>query len=213
MKGLFIKDLKLLKKRGIFILVLIAGYMVFYLGTVSMELAVGFATLMISVFSLTTFTYDEYENGMPFLFTLPIRRIDYVREKYMLGFLMATVTWIVAVTECFLFDSFIWTDRAGDFGDRLTVCVVYLVAVYFIIALYIALKLRFVERSLIVITIVSTMIFVFWTVVFIEFEYGVSFLELGFNWNFVGIAAVIVLFTLTVILYWWSVRIMEMREL
>lgn len=213
MKGLFIKDLKLLKKRGIFILVLIAGYMVFYLGTVSMELAVGFATLMISVFSLTTFTYDEYENGMPFLFTLPIRRIDYVREKYILGFLMATVTWIIAGTECFLFDSFIWTDHARDFWDKLAVCAVYLVAVYFIIALYIALKLRFVERSLIVITIVSTIIFVFWTVVFIEFEYGVSFLELGFNWNFVGIAAVIVLFTLTVILYWWSVRIMEMREL
>lgn len=72
MKGLLIKDFNLLKKRGIFFLVFIAGYAVYQLGTFNSEAAVGFATLMIGVFSLTTINYDEYENGMLFLFTLNV---------------------------------------------------------------------------------------------------------------------------------------------
>ena len=178
MKGLLIKDFNLLKKRGIFLLVFIVGYTVYQLGTFNMEWAVGFGTLMIAMFSLTTITYDEYENGMPFLLTLPIRRNDY----------------------------------GGDFGVNLVICAAYLVFVYFLISLQIPLKLKFAERSGIVTTIVVVIIGVFCSIVYIEFEYGVNFLELGLDWNVVAAGAIVVLLALMLVFYRWAVRIMEKRE-
>ena len=45
--------------------------------------------------SLSTYSYDEFENGTAYLFTLPIRRRDYVRAKYLLGILFMMVPTIV----------------------------------------------------------------------------------------------------------------------
>lgn len=95
MKGLLIKDIKLIKTRGIFILFVVAAYAVLQLGAGNSEMSVGLTTLILSIFSITSITYDEYDNGMPFLFTLPITRREYVREKYVFGFALATITWVV----------------------------------------------------------------------------------------------------------------------
>ncbi|MDE7206826.1 MAG: ABC-2 transporter permease [Lachnospiraceae bacterium] len=212
MKGLLIKDFNLLKKRGIFFLVFIVGYTVYQLGTFNSEAAVGFATLMIAVFSLTTITYDEYENGMPFLFTLPFRRVDYVREKYVFGFLSATITWIIMGAACFLFDILIWKEDSGEFLRKLVFCVSYLIVVYFIVSLQIALKLKFAERSGTVMMIFAAIIGVFGSIAYIQLEYGERFVILSLNWNIVVPVAVAVLFALMFGLYRWSVGIMEKRE-
>ena len=212
MKGLLIKDFNLLKKRGIFFLVFIAGYAVYQLGTFNSEAAVGFATLMIGVFSLTTINYDEYENGMLFLFTLPFRRIDYVREKYIFGFLSATITWIIMGAACFLFDILIWKEDSGDSWRKLVFCVSYLIVVYFIVSLQIALKLKFAERSGTVMMIFAAIIGAFGSIAYIQLEFGERFVILSLNWNIVVPVAALVLFALMFGLYRWSVRIMEKRE-
>ena len=212
MKGLLIKDFNLLKTRGIFFLIFIVGYAVFQIGTFNGEWAVGFSTLMIAVFSLTTITYDEYENGMPFLFTLPIQRIDYVREKYVFGFLITTVTWVIMGMACFFFDTLIWSNDSGNFLDKLAFCVAYLIGVYFIISLQIALHLKFAERSGVVMMIVGAFIGVFCSIAYIEFEYGVSFMELNLSWSTVAVVGLIVMIALMFVFYRWSVRIMEKRE-
>ena len=212
MKGLLIKDFNLLKKRGIFFLVFIAGYAVYQLGTFNSEAAVGFATLMIGVFSLTTINYDEYENGMLFLFTLPFRRIDYVREKYIFGFLCATITWIIMGAACFLFDILIWKEDSGDSWRKLVFCVSYLIVVYFIVSLQIALKLKFAERSGTVMMIFAAIIGAFGSIAYMQLEFGERFVILSLNWNIVVPVAALVLFALMFGLYRWSVRIMEKRE-
>mgnify|MGYP002234333676 CR=1 FL=1 len=48
----------------------------------------GFLPFVISLFSLSTISYDEFDNGNAFLFSLPISRKDYVKEKYLLSFLL-----------------------------------------------------------------------------------------------------------------------------
>ncbi len=213
MKGLLIKDFNLLKKRGSILLVCILVFTVYQLGEFNSEAAVGFATLMVGIFSLTTITYDEYENGMPFLFTLPIRKVDYVREKYIFGFLIATVTWIIMEAACIFFDALVWTENNGNFEDKLAFCVGYLALVYFLISIQIPLKLKFAERSGIVMMVVAVIISIFCAIVLIEFEYGVSFMESGLSWGVVAAVAAVVLFALMFVFYRWSVRIMETREL
>lgn len=210
MKGLLIKDFNLLKNRGVFLLVVVAAYAVFQLSTLNSETAVGFSTLMIAVFSLTTIVYDEYENGMPFLFTLPIRRIDYVREKYVFSFLITTGAWLIMGTVCFLFDAFISAGGNRNFLDQLVFCVAYLIAVYFMISLQIALKLKFAERSSVVLIGVAAAIGVFVSLVYVEF--GESLSQYDLNWTVIAVIAVVVLFALMFGFYRWSVRIMEKRE-
>ena len=62
MKGLLIKDIKLIKTRGIFILFVVAAYAVLQLGAGNSEMSVGLTTLILSIFSITSITYDEYDN-------------------------------------------------------------------------------------------------------------------------------------------------------
>lgn len=59
--------------------------------------AMGYATSLISVFSVSTIGYDEYDNGMLYLFTLPISRKLYVKEKYVYAILVTVVALIAAI--------------------------------------------------------------------------------------------------------------------
>ena len=42
---------------------------------------VGYTVMLCGVLGISTISYDQAENGMPFLFTLPIDRQGYVREN------------------------------------------------------------------------------------------------------------------------------------
>ena len=90
MKGLLIKDCRLMMGQKSF-LGLSALMGVLYLGIYSNPtFAIMFVTIMCSIFSVSTLNYDEHENGMAYLFTLPIRKKDYVLEKYVF-YIMSTV--------------------------------------------------------------------------------------------------------------------------
>ena len=52
---------------------------------------------MAAVMALNTIASDDMDNGMPYIFTFPISRKEYVKEKYLLGAGMVTVLWAVAV--------------------------------------------------------------------------------------------------------------------
>ncbi len=57
----------------------------------------GFLCFVASLFTISTISYDDYDNGNAFLFTLPITRKSYVIEKYFLGIIFSCITWLVAV--------------------------------------------------------------------------------------------------------------------
>ena len=52
-----------------------------------------YMAIIVSMFSLATIGYDEFDNGFRFLFTLPVARKSYVREKY-LFFLLSLIVGI-----------------------------------------------------------------------------------------------------------------------
>lgn len=89
MKGLLIKDLKLMKgqKNFFFIMVVAAIFMLSVSNSVSFML--GYLPFVISLFTLTTISYDEFDNGNAFLFTLPVSRTGYAAEKYCLSLLLS----------------------------------------------------------------------------------------------------------------------------
>lgn len=90
MKGLLVKDFKLMMLQKNFLLLILAvviGMMIFPLG---------FLSFLVSLFTLSTISYDDFDNGNAFLFTLPITRNNYVIEKYFLGLLLGCIAWILA---------------------------------------------------------------------------------------------------------------------
>lgn len=96
MKGLLAKDLKLMMLQKNFLLLILAiviGMMVF---TDDVVFPLGFLSFVVSLFTVSTISYDDFDNGNAFLFTLPITRNNYVVEKYFLSLLFGCIAWILA---------------------------------------------------------------------------------------------------------------------
>lgn len=97
MRGLLIKDLKLLKNQVNFFVTICLIGMLLMITQKNPMIMVSYATFIFSMFTLSTISYDEFDNGSAFLFTLPITRKMYVAEKYVFGLLTALGAWIVSV--------------------------------------------------------------------------------------------------------------------
>lgn len=98
MKGLWIKDLKLMAAQKYFfllILLIAIGMSISAEDVSMMTFSLGFVPFVVSLFGLSTISYDEFDNGNAFLFTLPITRKEYVFEKYALSFVLAFVSLVV----------------------------------------------------------------------------------------------------------------------
>lgn len=96
MKGLLIKDFKLMKNmRTTMVIILLSALgMSFYVSD-NLSFIVAYLALVGSSFTSSTISYDEFENGDAFLFSLPVSRKDYVVEKYLLSLLMCGGGWLL----------------------------------------------------------------------------------------------------------------------
>ena len=104
MKGLLIKDFKLLKGQKNFFMAIMAISIIMIITSPGTSFPIGFLGFVGSLFSLRSISYDEFDNGNAFLFSLPITRKDYVLEKYIFGLisgmtslLLGTVISLVAI--------------------------------------------------------------------------------------------------------------------
>jgi hypothetical protein len=105
MKGLLIKDFKILKCQRKGLLIILATFIALANTKNNTIAMISYLACIGVIYSVSTVSYDEYDNGNPFLFSLPITRKGYVLEKY--GFalivsggacLFATVFTMVAGT-------------------------------------------------------------------------------------------------------------------
>ena len=95
MKGLLIKDFKLLKvQKNFFLLILcIAIGTEIFTNSTSSSFIIGFLSFVATLFTLSSISYDEFDNGNAFLFSLPITRKSYVIEKYGFGMILGSSFW------------------------------------------------------------------------------------------------------------------------
>lgn len=93
MKGLIIKDFQLLfsNKRILYIVFAIALFSAMMEDGITLTYISSFVAVMLQVSALATISYDNYQHGNTFLMTLPLRRKDYVIEKYIFCSIIAFV--------------------------------------------------------------------------------------------------------------------------
>lgn len=140
MKGLLIKDFKLMKgqKNFFFLVVLVSIGMPAFSGDATFML--GFLPFVLSMFTLSTISYDEFDNGNAFLFTLPVSRTGYAVEKYILALLLGGGAWAFATL---LAVAFAVIKGTANISEILMVAVLILPVLIVIQALMIPFQLKF----------------------------------------------------------------------
>ena len=96
MRGLLEKDFRLLKgQKNFFLLILIITVLL----SLNSEdnFAVTYLTFIAGFLTISSFSYDDNGNCMPFLMTLPVSRTLYVKSKYLLGFLLTFIGWLAGM--------------------------------------------------------------------------------------------------------------------
>lgn len=87
MKGLLIKDLKILakQKKSMAFVLLFLGLCAFAGDDATFSAT--YTVVVLSMLTLNTISYDEKDGGMLFLLSLPANRKAYVKEKYIFAFI------------------------------------------------------------------------------------------------------------------------------
>ena len=95
MVGLLAKDIRLLLGQKKFFMVVILLSVVFVISGQDPMFVVSYSTMLCAFFTISTISYDEFDHGFAFLFTLPISRRGYVLEKYLYGLLVGGAAWLI----------------------------------------------------------------------------------------------------------------------
>ena len=142
MKGLLIKDFKLmLNQKNFFILiVLILGATACFLDF-DYYFLIGYFMFICSLFTISTISYDEFDNGNAFLFTLPFSRSRYVEEKYCFGILAGTCSWFLS----FVITTIIQIINSNNFifSDWMLSTLVMLPIMFVMLAILIPFQLKY----------------------------------------------------------------------
>lgn len=92
MKGLLIKDFRILTKQKLILILIVAMGVLLPFGSDDGSFMTNYAILVLSLFSLSTISYDEMNGGLLFLLSLPADRKTYVKEKYIFTGLNMTIS-------------------------------------------------------------------------------------------------------------------------
>lgn len=131
MRGLLIKDLRLFLQQKKFLIMLL----------VIAILLNSYLTFLCCFVSLSTISYDEFDNGYAFLFTLPVGRRTYATEKYVFSIILGVIAWLIGVLTSIPFQMY----QNADFvlKEGLIEAVILLPCLFVMLAVMIPFLLKF----------------------------------------------------------------------
>lgn len=140
MKGLFIKDLKLLQKQKKMLFFVIIMFLVFMLSMDDSLFVVNYITFFGAITALGTLSYDEFNNGMTFMFTLPVSRRQYVLEKYLFCLFTGVCIWLAALAASLGFS--LYRGTLENPAEFVLECVTGLILVAVMISIMLPLQIK-----------------------------------------------------------------------
>ena len=89
-RGLLEKDFRLFLRQGGNLFLVLAVVAIFFIltGKMGADFIAVYIPSVMAVYSGNTISYDENDHGYTYLFSLPVNKKIYVREKYILSFIM-----------------------------------------------------------------------------------------------------------------------------
>lgn len=141
MQGLMMKDYLLMKNQKKFLLILLAIAFVMVASGVDVAFISCYVTFLVANMSLSTISYDDYENASSYLFSLPITRSGYVKEKYVFTLLNAFVSWLVSILMTWGYMAV--THRQAEMEKVWVSCVICVICVILFVSICLPLWLKF----------------------------------------------------------------------
>jgi len=216
-KGLLIKDFKLMKSQMKFFFIIMILWGIFMASQLDVMFFIGYAAILCSFMTLSTFNYDEFENGFAYLFTLPISRKDYIFGKFLFGLLITTIpfvamsilSWVVLVIQ----------GIEMHFSEYLLSIMVSLPMAYLLLALEIPIQVKFGQEKSRMITIIligemSAGIAIMRSLIEFVGDNGTKAVGsiAGLGMGGIIVMVILVLAALLLVSYKISCRIMEKKE-
>lgn len=220
MKGLLIKDFKLIfsNARMLVVIVCIAFFMLFGSDTMDGSFVVSYLTIISFMFVLTSISYDDFDHGLSFLLTLPVSRKTYVREKYCFGLLCGFGGWFLALLLC-LISGFVKNSFVPLSDFMLTSIMVYVILT-FMLTITIPIQLKFGgDNGKILIMILIGVLFAMGLIVSrIAGHFHVDLTKwmdhlFALNSAFLILISVFLALTALVVSYLVSLRVMDKKQL
>lgn len=106
----------------------------------NISFVVGYLSFIMPLFVLSTISYDEFDNGSAFLFTLPISRTGYVVEKYCFGLLLELVSLAISLVLALCVGA---VTKSTEVSDALFSAPFIFIAVTVLLAVAIPLQIKF----------------------------------------------------------------------
>ena len=144
MKGMLIKDFRLLKNQGktLFLMLLVVAVFMNLLTDVGPSFIVGYITIMFSMFTVSTISYDEFDNCYLFLMTLPVTRKKYVNEKYLFALLSIIFAWCAGIVLGIIL-MIVQPSGEVDAADWFGTCLGYIFTAWIFVSVMLPLRLKF----------------------------------------------------------------------
>ena len=142
MKGLIVKDLSLMRNQGKSMLLILAIGL-FMEASMGAGTIIWFLPFLAAILAVGTLNYDEFDNGYAFLFTLPMTRRQYVREKYLFAVLFVLVCMAISIPLSLILSRFTGKAEFVSFPDILFMTAVSGLISGFLLATVIPLRLKF----------------------------------------------------------------------
>ena len=140
-RGLLIKDLCLMGEIRKLLLIILFVTAIFIFNGTSSTFLTGYIMIIIAFLVGMTISYDEMNNGLAFLMTLPVTRRQYVAEKFICGllslFLGFVYAMVVAVIQSMIGNS------APDLKESIMTAVLFAVIGVIVLSFSIAIDLKF----------------------------------------------------------------------
>ena len=158
MRGLLIKDLRLVLKRKqqLFILLAVCAMIAF---TSEGSFIVAYAAGLTGILGLSTFAFDEHDNGLPFLFSLPVNAKTYVKEKYLFCILADLAG--IALGTCLFFAACSTKGKMDVFWEDLPYLALYFPLTLLLIFSVLLIQMKFgIERSRLITFLLYGILFV-----------------------------------------------------
>ena len=214
MKGLFVKDIELMKQqKQFFILVIVMGVILNLAGSGSSSFATGYFTFVTAIFAITTISY-EFDNGLAFLMTLPVTRKQYVAEKYLLGAGLTAAAWGITTITVVICKGV--AELQGDLSEKIIGTLIYIPLALLMLAASLPLVIHFgAEKgryiAMVMWAIIIAVVYTLIKTIGLSADAVDAWLN-GLNRGMV--LAGVALFTVIVYMgsYWGSVRLMEKKE-
>ena len=158
MKGLLAKDLALMIQRAKIMLFLIIWGIIMVFIMEDSAFVVGWMVMIAAVTSLSPISYDEYDNCMPFLMSLPVTRRTYAVERYVFSLLFGAAFWVLSVAIVAIFGMI--SGNPVSFAEDLPMMAVFLAVLVLVVAVSVPPQLKWgSEKGRMVLLLVYVAIF------------------------------------------------------